>query len=110
MTNQELLNKIAEDFPELEIHRSGSGNEIYYIGIYGESFGLIMEECIQHYIIRCEGLQIINGMICGVKATSYESDEPPDYNECKEHIKKVLEEYKALRVKRLECDIEKDFQ
>ncbi len=110
MTNQELLNKLAEDFPELETHRSGSGKEIYYIGIYGESFALIMEECIQHYIIRCEGLQLRDGFICGVKASSYKTNEPPNYHECKEHIKKVLEEYKVLRAKRLECDIEKDFQ
>ena len=110
MTNQELLNKLSEAFPELETHRSASGKEIYFIGIYGESFGLIMEECIQHYIIRCEGLQIRNGIICGVKASSYKPNEPPDYDECKEHIKKILEEYKALRAKKLECDIEKDFR
>lgn len=110
MTNQELLNKLSEAFPELETHRSASGKEIYFIGIYGESFGLIMEECIQHYIIRCEGLQIMDGIICGVKATAYEPDDPPDYDECKEHIKKVLEEYKVLRAKKLECDINKDFQ
>lgn len=110
MTNQELLNKLAEDFPELEAHRSGKENEIYYIGIYGESFGVIMEEAIQRYIIRCDGLQIKDGVICGVKASAYKPNEPPDYNECKEHIKKVLEEYKALRVKRLEIKANEDFQ
>ena len=108
MTNQELLNKLAEDFPELEAHKSGN-NEIYYLGIYGETFGVIMEEAIQRYIIRCEGLKIKDGVICGVKAASYKPDEPPDYNECKEQIKKVLEEYKLLRVKRLECEAKKDF-
>jgi hypothetical protein len=110
MTNQELLNKLAEDFPELDTHKASSGKEIYFIGIYGESFALIMEECIQHYIIRCEGLQLREGIICGVKASAYKPHEPPEYNECKEHIKKILEEYKALRVKRLKCDIEKDFK
>ena len=110
MTNQELLNKIAEDFPELDTHRSSSGNEIYFIGIYGESFALIMEECIQHYIIRCDGLQIRDGYICGVKASSYKPNEPPDYYECKEHIKKILEEYKLLRVKRLENKANEDFK
>lgn len=110
MTNQELLNRLAEDFPELEIHRDSSGKEIYFIGIYGESFALIMEECIQHYIIRCEGLQIRHGIICGVKASSYKPNEPPDYYECKERIKKVLEEYKLLRVKKLECKANEDFQ
>lgn len=108
MTNQELLHKLAEDFPELVPHNSGK--TIYYLGINGESFGLILEECIQHYIIRCESLQIRDGIICGLKATAYEPDEPPEYNECKEHIKKILEEYKLLRAKKLECDIEKDFQ
>ena len=108
MTNQELLTKLAEDFPELEAHRSG--NEIYYLGIYGETFGVIMEEAIQRYIIRCEGLKIRDGVICGVKASAYKPDEPPDYNECKEKIKKVLEEYKMLRVKRLECKANEDFQ
>ena len=108
MTNQELLNKIAEDFPELEVHKSG--NEIYYLGIYGETFGVIMEEAIQRYIIRCEGLQIRNGIICGVKASAYKPNEPPDYNECKERIKKVLEEYKLLRVKRLESKANEDFK
>lgn len=108
MTNQELLNKLAEDFPELEAHKSG--NEIYYLGIYGETFGVIMEEAIQRYIIRCEGLQIRNGIICGVKASSYKPNEPPDYNECKERIKKVLEEYKLLRVKRLESKANEDFK
>lgn len=108
MTNQELLKKLAEDFPELEAH--WSGNEIYYLGIYGESFGVIMEEAIQRYIIRCEGLKIRDGEICGVKASAYKPDEPPDYNECKEKIKKVLEEYKLLRVKRLECKANEDFQ
>lgn len=108
MTNQELLNKLAEDFPELEAHKSG--NEIYYLGIYGETFGVIMEEAIQRYIIRCEGLQIRNGIICGVKASAYKPNEPPDYNECKERIKKVLEEYKLLRVKRLESKANEDFK
>ena len=110
MTNQELLNRLAEEFPELETHRSGSDNEIYYIGIYGESFGLIMEEAIQRYIIRFEGLKIKDGKICGVKASAYKPNEPPDFNECKETIKKVLEEYKLLRVKRLEIKANEDFQ
>ena len=108
MTNQELLNKLAEDFPELEVHKSG--NEIYYLGICGETFGVIMEEAIQRYIIRCEELEIKeDGVICGVKALAYKPDEPPDYNECKEHIKKILEEYKLLRIKRLECKANEDF-
>lgn len=110
MTNQELLNKLAEDFPELEVHRSGVDNDIYYIGIYGESFGLIMEEAIQRYIIRCEGLKIKDDVICGVKVSAYKPNEPPDYNECKERINKVLEEYKLLRVKRLENKAHEDFQ
>lgn len=108
MTNQELLNNLAEDFPELEAHKSG--NEIYYLGIYGESFGVIMEEAIQRYIIRCEGLKIKDGVICGVKVSAYKPNEPPDYNDCKECIKRVLEEYKALRVKRLEIKANEDFQ